>query len=66
MISTFYSILRTIIPIGAAVRIVYCLVCRAMDQEEAHSYDVRMRNAIVFVCVSEFISFLVQFVAGYF
>lgn len=52
-IKALIQAMLVVIPIGAAARIVYCLVAINMDGDEEQSYRKRIRNALVFTAIAE-------------
>lgn len=65
-IQQLITFMLVIIPVGAAVRIGYCLIVLSMDSEEERSYKVRIRNVIVFTVLAETIAGLLKVVLNYF
>lgn len=65
-IKALTSALLVIIPIGATARIIYCLTVKNMDSDEEKSYDVRIRNILIFTVVAESIAGLLTWASSYF
>jgi hypothetical protein len=65
-INELIELLLVLIPLGAAARIIYCLAVKSMDGDEGKSYNIRIRNAIVFTVCAETIAGLLRWAGSYF
>ena len=59
-IAQLIGYLQVLIPIGAGARAVYCYIMIYINNEEEKSYKDRIRNAIIFVALSETVSGLLR------
>lgn len=65
-IADLVGILHILIPLAAAPRFIYCLICMTMDEEQASTYKRRARNLVVFVAVSQCIAALILTIQRYY
>ena len=55
-----------LIRVGAAFRLVYCIIRMGMNDEEAGMYKKRVRNVVVFYVIAECIWQIKELVFDYF
>ncbi len=65
-IAVLVGILHILIPLAAVPRLIYCLICMAMDEDQAVTYKRRARNAVIFVAVSQCIAALILTIQRYY
>lgn len=65
VVQPILSILMWLIPLAAVPRVIYCIIYIAVDSEQAPTYKRRLRNAILFVCVTAVMGALIQLVSRY-
>lgn len=59
-------LLQVLIPIGVSCRVIYCLCQISIDEEQAPTYKRRIRNAFIFLILSECLIGLGAVVEDYF
>lgn len=60
------QVLHVLIPIGVGGRIIYCLCHIPLEEENAQTYKTRIRNAFIFLILSETVLGLAAIVEDYF
>lgn len=65
-IQDLINFLLVIIPVGGALRIMYCLAASNANEDEAASYKIRVKHIVMFVVLAETISGLLKIVLSYF
>lgn len=66
MIHELTKVLQVLIPIGVGSRIAYCLCQIPLDEENAGVMKRRIRNALIFLVLSEVITQLLRIVKQYY
>lgn len=65
-VRSLISWLLVVLPVAAAVRIIYCLCCLPTDSGNESSYKQRIRNTLIFVVLAETVMGLLRVVAAYY
>ena len=55
-----------LIRVGAAFRVVYCIIRLGMNEEEAGMYKKRARNVVIFYIIAECIWQIKELILGYY
>lgn len=61
-ISSFYIL----IPVGAAIRIIYCFIVMMTNEDEVGTMKKRIRNALVYSAIAFSAVEIIKVVVGYF
>jgi NADH:ubiquinone oxidoreductase subunit 6 (subunit J) len=65
-INAIYVFMLTIIPLGGIVRVILCSIQMQYDEDSEKKLKARIKNAVIFVVVSELLVSLIVILTRYF